>query len=161
MTLANTTRSRRQALVRLLILIAAAAVLAAPLAGQRDDRSREPVDLQAIFQIKEEGLQRSRVMDIASYLTDVHGPRLTGSPNIRAAAEWAIKEMHAWGLANATLATWGSFGRGWTGALRGRTQWEPPAGDFTTSGVTDRAYNVPQRLIGETMMAGKSPGGGD
>ena len=53
-------------------------------------------------------------MDIASYLTDVHGPRLTGSPNIRAAAEWAVKEMQGWGLANATLATWGSFGRGWT-----------------------------------------------
>lgn len=114
MTLANTTRSRRQALVRVLILVAAAAVLAAPLAGQNDDRKREPVDLQAIYRIKEEGLQRSKVMDIASYLTDVHGPRLTGSPNIRAAAEWAIKEMQAWGLVNATLATWGSFGRGWT-----------------------------------------------
>ena len=114
MTLANTTRPRRKALVRLLILMATAAVLAAPLAGQDDDHNREPVDLQAIYRIKEEGLQRSKVMDIASYLTDVHGPRLTGSPNIRAAAEWAVKEMQAWGLANATLATWGSFGRGWT-----------------------------------------------
>ena len=114
MTLAKTTRSRGTALVRLVILMATAVVLAAPLAGQNDDRNREPVDLQAIYRIKDEGLQRSKVMDIASYLTDVHGPRLTGSPNIRAAAEWAVKEMQAWGLANATLATWGSFGRGWT-----------------------------------------------
>jgi len=114
MTRANTTRRRRRAFVHLLILMATAVALAPPLAGQNDDHNREPVDLQAIYRIKDEGLQRSKVMDIASYLTDVHGPRLTGSPNIRAAAEWAVKEMQAWGLANATLATWGSFGRGWT-----------------------------------------------
>ena len=53
-------------------------------------------------------------MDITSYLTDVHGPRLTGSPNIRAAGEWAVKEMQSWGLANARLESWGPFGRGWT-----------------------------------------------
>ena len=105
MTLLKTTRPRRKALVGVLILMATAAILAPPLAGQDGDHNREPVDLQAIYRIKEEGFGRSRVMDIASYLTDVHGPRLTGSPNIRAAAEWAVKEMKAWGLANATLAT--------------------------------------------------------
>lgn len=95
---------------RLLIVIAAAAILAPPVGGQH----QEPVDLQAIHAIKDEGLQRSHVMDIAGYLTDVYGPRLTGSPNIRAAGEWAVKEMRGWGLADATLATWGRFGRGWT-----------------------------------------------
>jgi hypothetical protein len=53
-------------------------------------------------------------MEITSYLTDVYGPRLTGSPNIRTAAEWAVKEMQGWGLANAKLEPWGPFGRGWT-----------------------------------------------
>ena len=72
------------------------------------------MDLQAIYKIKDEGLQRSKVMEITSYLTDVYGPRLTGSPNIRAAGEWAVKEMQGWGLANAKLETWGPFGRGWT-----------------------------------------------
>src|SRR5262245_17844907 len=81
-----------------------------PVTGQ----SREPVDLQAVYRIKEEGLQRSKVMEIASYLTDVYGPRLTGSPSIKAAGEWAVKEMQGWGLANATLEPWGPFGRGWT-----------------------------------------------
>ena len=38
----------------------------------------EPVDLDAIYRIKDEGLNRSEVMEIASYLTDVYGPRLTG-----------------------------------------------------------------------------------
>jgi hypothetical protein len=77
-------------------------------------QTQEPVDLQAIYRIKEEGLQRSKVMEITSYLTDVYGPRLTGSPNIRAAANWAVKEMQGWGLANAKLEPWGPFGRGWT-----------------------------------------------
>ena len=74
----------------------------------------EPVDLQAVYKIKDEGLQRSKVMEIASYLTDVYGPRLTGSPNIRKAGEWAVKEMQSWGLQNARLQPWGQFGRGWT-----------------------------------------------
>ena len=82
---------------RLVAVAVIAAAFAVPLIiGQ----SLEPVDLQAIYKIKEEGLQRSKVMDIASYLTDVYGPRLTGSPNIRAAGDWAVKEMQGWGLTN-------------------------------------------------------------
>jgi hypothetical protein len=82
------------------LAVATAAFAVLPLAGQ----SQETVDLQAIYKIKEEGLQRSKVMEITSYLTDVYGPRLTGSPNIRTAAEWAVKEMQSWGLAN-TIAS--------------------------------------------------------
>ena len=48
--------------------------------------------------IREEGLQRSKVMETASYLTDVFGPRLTNSPNIKAAAQWTTKKMTEWGL---------------------------------------------------------------
>ncbi|HEV2985674.1 MAG TPA: hypothetical protein VGX46_14870, partial [Vicinamibacterales bacterium] len=51
----------------------------------------ENLDLDAIYRIKEEGLQRSKVMEIESYLTDVYGPRLTGSPNMKEAADWATK----------------------------------------------------------------------
>lgn len=73
----------------------------------------EPVDLDAIYRIKEEGLQRSQVMDTAWFLTEVHGPRLTNSPNIRAAAAWTTDRLTKWGLANVKLETWGPFGRGW------------------------------------------------
>ena len=76
----------------------------------------EKLDLDAIYRIKEEGLQRSKVMEIESYLTDVYGPRLTGSPNIKEAAEWAQKTMKDWGLANVHLETW-PFGRGWQNDL--------------------------------------------
>ena len=48
----------------------------------------EKLDLDAIYRIKEEGLQRSKVMEIESYLTDVYGPRLTNSPEIKEAADW-------------------------------------------------------------------------
>jgi carboxypeptidase Q len=97
--------------IRLAALSIAALVALAvlPIAGQS-----EPVDLQAIYKIKDEGLQRSKVMEITSYLTDVYGPRLTGSANIRAAGEWAVKEMQGWGLSNVKLEPWGPFGRGWT-----------------------------------------------
>jgi hypothetical protein len=57
----------------------------------------EKLDLDAIYRLKEEGFQRSKVMEIESYLTDVYGPRLTGSPNIREAADWAQKTMRDWG----------------------------------------------------------------
>jgi hypothetical protein len=74
----------------------------------------EKVDSEIVTKIKAEGTLRSKVMDTASYLTDVHGPRLTGSPEIRSASEWAKKQLAAWGLENAHLEPWGPFGRGWS-----------------------------------------------
>ena len=71
------------------------------------------VDLNAIYKIKDEGFQRSRVMEIMSWLTDVYGPRLTNSPGFRKAGDWAVKEMTSWGLVNVKLQPFGPFGRGW------------------------------------------------
>ena len=95
-------------------LTAVVATVAVVVGTQHVVGQTEPVDLQAIYKIKDEGLQRSKVMEIASYLTDVYGPRLTGSPDIRRAGEWAVKELRSWGIANATLEPWTGFGRGWT-----------------------------------------------
>jgi len=81
-----------------------------PLAAQWP--AAEKIDLDAVYRIKDEGLQRSKVMEIESYLTDVYGPRLTGSPNIKEAADWAQKTMGAWGLTKIHTEPW-SFGRGW------------------------------------------------
>jgi carboxypeptidase Q len=96
---------------RTLSLSAVIALLVAlPLSAQWP--MTEKLDLDAIYRIKDEGLQRSKVMEIESYLTDVYGPRLTGSPNIKEAADWAQKTMKDWGLANVHLEAW-PFGRGW------------------------------------------------
>ena len=75
---------------------------------------QEKVDEATINKIKEEGMTRSQVMDTLSYITDVTGARLTASPNIRNAQEWAKNKLAAWGLQNAHLEAWGPFGRGWS-----------------------------------------------
>lgn len=77
-------------------------------------RGQEPVDEQAVARIKTEGFQNSQVMEIASYLTDVHGPRLTGSPGLKAASEWSRNRLSESGLVNARLEPWGAFGSGWS-----------------------------------------------
>ena len=75
--------------------------------------AEEKVDLAVINRIKTEEFQNSKVMDHAFYLTDVYGPRLTGSPGYKAAGEWAVREMTKWGLANARTEKF-AFGRGWS-----------------------------------------------
>jgi len=75
--------------------------------------AEERVDLDMITRIRAEGYRRSKVMDTASELMDRIGPRLTGSPQMKAANEWTRKQFADWGLANAHLESWGPFGRGW------------------------------------------------
>jgi hypothetical protein len=99
------------------ILLAPVMVLALMLSGALTlaQTSTETVDLPALQKIKDEGLNRSQVMDIAWWLTDRYGPRLTNSPQMRAAADWTTKKMTEWGLANVAQEPWGSpFGRGWS-----------------------------------------------
>lgn len=67
-----------------------------------------------IDKIRDEGLNRSQVMETLSYLVDVIGPRLTNSPGMKRANEWTRDTMTKWGLKNAKLESWGPFGRGWT-----------------------------------------------
>jgi carboxypeptidase Q len=71
--------------------------------------SNDPID-----RIKDEGMKRSQVMQTLSYLTDVIGARLTGSPNLKRANEWTRDKLKEWGLENARLEAWGPFGRGWS-----------------------------------------------
>ena len=66
-----------------------------------------------IDKIRDEGLNHSEVMQTLSYLSDVIGERLTGSPNLKHANEWTKDTLTKWGLKNAQLVAWGPFGRGW------------------------------------------------
>ena len=74
----------------------------------------ESVDTAAFSRIVAEATDRSQVMDILEYISEVCGPRLTGSPGFMQAAIWTKEKMTEWGLANAHLEGWGPFGRGWT-----------------------------------------------
>lgn len=70
-------------------------------------------DENIISKIKEEGFNHSKVMDIAFHLTDANGPRLSGSPGLLKASNWAKDQLAKWGLVNAALEPWGEFGKGW------------------------------------------------
>src|SRR6478735_6182548 len=91
-------------------LIAAALVAltvpAAPLAQEKVDR-----DIQ--WKIRREATDNSQIMRVLQVLTDVYGPRLTGSPNLKGAADWVVKETTAWGLKNAHLEPWNFGHPGW------------------------------------------------
>jgi hypothetical protein len=69
---------------------------------------------EIIEKIKDEGTNRSQVMPTMSYLTDVIGGRLTGSPSMKRANEWTRDKMKSWGMQNAQIEAWGEFGRGWS-----------------------------------------------
>jgi hypothetical protein len=96
-----------------LALLALLALLSLPTASALA-RPQEPVDHEAILRIREEGFERSQLMDTLWWLTDRYGPRLTNSPQERRALEWARARLEAHGLANARLESWGEFGLGWS-----------------------------------------------
>src|SRR5690349_7477794 len=66
-----------------------------------------------VSRIRKEAMERSQIMKTMHMFTDVYGPRLTGSPNHKAAADWAVKQMTAWGLENAHLEPWDFKHPGW------------------------------------------------
>jgi carboxypeptidase Q len=99
------------------IAVVAALAYALPLGAQSATAARpEAVDTAAIAKIVREATERSQVMELASWMTDVHGSRLTGTPQLKAAGEWARSTLARWGLANAALEpfTVPGFDRGWT-----------------------------------------------
>jgi carboxypeptidase Q len=100
-------------------IVAACAVLAAA-ASLPLGAATEKIDYDAINKIKQQGLNaaNSKVMEVASWLTDVHGPRLTGSAATQKAGEWAAGKLKEWGLTGVTLEPWADkanqFAYGWT-----------------------------------------------
>jgi len=141
----------RSILVGLLFLV----LLAIPSIGQIQ---QDATSSDALAKIRDEGIARSQVMKITSYLTDTSGPRLTNSPNIKVAAQWVLGKMNEWGVANPRLESWGPFGRGWSNesfhaamvkpyrmSLIGNTKaWTPGTsgpitGDVTIAVVTTQA----------------------
>lgn len=74
---------------------------------------QENINQDVMANIRKEGLQNSKIMDIAFHLTDASGPRLTGSPGFMRAANYAKDALSGWGLSNAMLDPWGDFGKSW------------------------------------------------
>ncbi|HEU4769143.1 MAG TPA: M20/M25/M40 family metallo-hydrolase [Pyrinomonadaceae bacterium] len=91
---------------RLVALLLVVSLLSLPVAAQNGSGDM-------LTRIRKEAMDRSQIMKTMHYFTDVYGPRLTGSPNHKAAAEWAVKQMTAWGLENAHLEPWDFNHPGW------------------------------------------------
>jgi carboxypeptidase Q len=108
-----------------IILTFCASTSGATIAQQQ---SPEKIDRETYWKIRSEAAERSQILDTLHMLADVYGPRLTGSPNLKAASEWVVKRTTEWGLKNAHLEPW-EFGKpGW---LNERTS------AFLTSPVKD------------------------
>jgi carboxypeptidase Q len=122
--------------------------LAVPLLLLADEK----LDLGIVYRIKSEAFQNSKVMDHMFYLTDVHGPRLTGSPGYKEAADWVVTRLKEYGLSNVAEEKWGPFGRGWRNKRFEAHLLEPqyaPIIGFPTAWTESTAGPV----IGEPMMA--------
>ncbi len=78
--------------------------------------------------IRKEANDNSQIMRTIHYFSDVYGPRLTGSPNLKSAGNWAVSEMTKWGFDNAHLEPWDFGHPGWVNER---------ASGFITSPVQD------------------------
>ena len=85
---------------RLIALCLIFSFLCVPLLGQTG------ADKALLERIRKEEKDNSQIMRTMHMLADVYGPRLTGSPNHKHAAEWAVEQMSDWGLQNAHLEPW-------------------------------------------------------
>jgi carboxypeptidase Q len=92
-------------------LLALAFTIAWAAGAQTDSFAPDP---SVLSKFRDEGSEHSRIMEVIGYLTDVYGPRLTNSPDVREAGEYVLKTLSAWGLAQVHEETWGPFGRGWS-----------------------------------------------
>lgn len=99
---------------------------------------------EIVASIRREGLDRSQIMRTMHVLSDIYGPRLTASPNAKAAGQWAAKQMAGWGLSNAHLEPWDFGFPGWTNTS---------ATGFIQSPVRQQLYFAPAAWTPSTRGA--------
>jgi len=76
-------------------------------------QAQERIAQDVYWKIRQEGTTNSQILRTVHVLTDLYGPRLTGSPNLKSAGEWAIQQMSTWGLKNGRLEPWDFGHPGW------------------------------------------------
>ncbi|MEZ5316073.1 MAG: M20/M25/M40 family metallo-hydrolase [Vicinamibacterales bacterium] len=104
---------KRFATLTLTSTAAIVALVAAAMSGSIAAQSAERVDTAAIAKIRDEGLNRSQVMDTMFWLTDRYGPRLTGSKEFEEAGDWAVERLKSYGVQNVRKERF-EFGNGWS-----------------------------------------------
>ena len=96
-----------------LIVTAVLAAILPVVAATANAQARAAVDWPMVARIREEGLQRSRVMDFESYIADVLGARLTNSRDMQRAQRWVMGEMTRIGLVNVVAEPYMDYGVTW------------------------------------------------
>ena len=91
-------------LISVLLLASATGMAQAPMAG---------VDAATISRIRGEAMTRSQAMETHWWLSEVYGPRATGTPAYQQGADWVMKKFAEWGLQNIHVERF-PFGQGWT-----------------------------------------------
>jgi carboxypeptidase Q len=76
--------------------------------------AQKDADEAIVSRIWQEEIDHSQVMRIVSYLSDVIGPRIPGSPEIQRAYEWTAEKFKEWGMSNVAIEPCGEFGPGWS-----------------------------------------------
>jgi carboxypeptidase Q len=71
------------------------------------------VDTATVNRIRGEAIANSQAMETHWWLSEVFGPRATGTPGYQAGADWVMKKFNEWGLRNVHVERF-PFGQGWT-----------------------------------------------
>jgi len=95
--------------------------------------AQDTVDLSVVHQIRTEAFDNSKVMDTLWHLSELYGPRLSGSPELSEAADWAVKTLGGYGLADVHREKWGPFGRAWSAGEYRVEMTEPRFEEFATA----------------------------
>ncbi len=104
--------NRMPALVALALMLAACGLPAGEQSAVRSSALSETVEAEVVASLRDEGFQRSQVMEFAHVLTDLYGPRYANSPSYDGAARWARETFESFGL-EAAVEPWGEFGYAW------------------------------------------------
>ena len=95
-------------MTRALILLAVASLTSTTFA-----QSANPLDTAVINRIRGEAVVNSQAMETHWWLSEVFGPRATGTPGYQKGADWVMGKFKEWGLQNIHIERF-PFGQGWT-----------------------------------------------
>ncbi len=132
----------------------AVALLVLVTAAVRSDPS--PVDLVMVAKIREEGLQRSQVMEFEGYLADVLGARLTLSRDMQRAQAWVQGQMTRMGLVNVAAEPFMDFGVTWDNEYVSlhllEPDYQPMVGYPVAHTASTRGKQVAQSVIVDLLV---------
>ncbi len=95
------------------LLLVGMLLQAAPFASAQNGSAPADKNAEINAKIRKEAMENSQIRRTLHFFTDVYGPRLTGSPKLKAAGEWAVKQMKEWGFDKVEMEPWDFGHPGW------------------------------------------------